>query len=581
MHKEQLKRRIAIAAKRKKADVVIKNGKIIDVFTSQVIDGDVAIADGMIVGIGDYEGKKIVDAKRRYICPGLIDSHVHMESSLVTPREFAKVIVPHGVTTIITDPHEIANVLGTKGIEFILNTTEGISLEVYVMLPSCVPASPFECPGAVLKAADLAPFLKHPRVHGLGEVMDFPAVKNADDDMLEKILLTLQYSSHIDGHAAGLTPEELNIYRTAQINTDHECATPEAALEEIKRGMYVIIREGSAAKDLLNLLPAVNEKNSRRFLFCTDDKEIDELLSEGSIDHNVRLSIQYGMDPFTAIQIASLNAAECYGLPHKGAVAPGYEADLIFVDSLEDFHVTTVFKKGKLVAENGQYIATDTTSSPISLDVINTVHMKDVKKSDLMIDMGSTTKAHVIEVIPNSLYTKNLIEEVDVENGLFQPSIDKDQLKIAVAERHHLTGKVGVGIVNGFEIKNGAMASTIAHDSHNLVTVGTNDNDMLVAIQHLAKIGGGLVVVQDENVIADLQCSIAGLISLESAEVVNEKLTCLSVALRKIGVSEKIAPFQLLSFLCLPVIPELKLTCDGIFDVVASKFLNVAVDEWK
>lgn len=577
MNKQQLKRRIAVAAKHEKADLVIKNGKIIDVFNSRVIEGDVAIADGMIVGIGNYDGIEVVDAKQRYICPGLIDAHVHTESSLVTPREFSHVVLPHGVTTIITDPHEYANVLGNRGIEFVLESTKDIPLEVYVMLPSTVPASPFECPGFILKAKDLAPLFKHARVLGLAEVMDFPSVKSGAEDMLDKILLTIKHSTHLDGHAAGLTPEELNIYRAAMINTDHETATPEEALERIQRGMYVIVREGAAAKDLVNLLPAITEKNSRRFLFCTDDKHIDDLIYEGSIDYNVRLAIQHGMDPITAIQIASLNAAECYGLETLGAVAPGYQADLVFVESLEDFHVSAVYKKGELVAKNGQYIAKEEKPFPIPLDILNTMHMKDVNKSDLAIHMGNSTKAHIIGLIPDSLYTENVIEEVIVQDGFFQPSIENDQLKIAVVERHHQTGKVGVGIVKGFGIKKGAIASTVAHDSHNLIVVGTNDEDMLIAIQHLKKIGGGLVGVRNGELIDDLQLAIAGLVSTENATFVSGKLESGRKHLREMGVPENIAAFELLAFLSLPVIPKLKLTCNGLFDMTANEFISVAV----
>lgn len=568
MDKQQLKKKIDVAAKQQLADIVIKNGKIIDVFNLNIIEADVAIMDGTIVGIGHYEGKEIIDAKQRYICPGLIDGHAHLESSFVTPQEYANVVVQHGVTTVITDPHEIANVLGIRGIEYMLEATEHLPIDVMFMLPSCVPSTSFEQAGAVLGAEQLAPFFSHHRVLGLGEVMDFPAVKNCDTQMINKLSTALQHSYHLDGHCAGLTAEEVNVFRAAGIRTDHECTTPEEALEQIKRGMYVMMRESSAAKDLLHLLPAVNHHNSRRFLFCTDGKMINDLIHDGSIDHHIRLSIQYGILPLLAVQMATLNAAECYGFTNKGAIAPGYQADFLFVDQLDSFEISAVFKNGKLVAENGRYINSEQVIQPVVREEITkSMHMKDTKESDFSIKMVETNDANIMKIIPNSLYTEKLVEKVDVRNGMFMPSVEKDQLKIAVIERHHDTDKIGLGIVKGFQIKTGAIASTFSHDSHHLVTVGTNDRDMRVAANELKQLGGGLIVVKDGETLAALSCPIAGLISLKKASVVNEKLLQINKALKMIGASNEILPFHTLSFLCLPVIPTIKLTCNGMFDV--------------
>ncbi|MCL6618052.1 MAG: amidohydrolase family protein, partial [Anoxybacillus ayderensis] len=342
-------KQLAVAAKKQLADVVVKNGKIVNVFTHEIVQADIAIADGKIVGIGTYDGHTIIDAKGKYVCPGLIDGHVHIESSMVTPSEFARVVVPHGVTTVITDPHEIANVLGEKGIEFMLNGSNDIPLDVYVMLPSCVPATDFEHAGATLHAEQLTPFFSHPRVLGLAEVMDYPSLLEGKQQMLAKLTAAMKANKLIDGHLAGLDETAVNVYRSANVHTDHECVTVNEALARVQRGMYVLIREGSVAKDLHKLLLAVNTYNARRFLFCTDDKHIDELVTEGSIDHHIRLAIQAGLNPLTAIQMATLNAAECYHLYTKGAIAPGYDADFLLVDDLQSFSITHVYKKGILV----------------------------------------------------------------------------------------------------------------------------------------------------------------------------------------------------------------------------------------
>jgi adenine deaminase len=572
--RDSLKRRIAAAAKREPADVVIKNGRIVDVFNLTIFEADIAITDGAIVGIGNYEGKEIIDAANKYVCPGFIDGHVHIESAMVPPYEFAKVVLPHGVTTVVTDPHEIGNVAGVEGIQFMIDASKDIPLTTYFVLPSCVPATPFENAGAVLKAEDLAPFYENEKVLGLGEVMDYPSVHHHQDEMIDKLSDALERGVCIDGHAAGVNADGINVYMTAGIRTDHECISAEEASERLQRGMYVMLREGSAAKDLKQLLKAVNEKNARRCLFVTDDKHLDELLEEGSIDFNVKLAIKEGMDPLLAIQVATLNAAECFGLKRKGAIAPGYDADLLMLDSLEDVSISSVYHAGLLVAENGECLPFKNNQSSISEKLTTSVQLDNIREQDLVIPIEGN-KANIIEIIPNSLVTNKRWESINVVDGKFQPSIKEDLLKIAVIERHHKTGNIGLGIVKGFEIHSGAMASTVAHDSHNIVVVGTNDQDMYLAIKTIEQMNGGLVVVKSGEVLATLPLPIAGLISDKNFNEVNNELKGINAALKNIGFTKDFNPFVTLSFLALPVIPELKLTDLGLFDVGTFKHIGL------
>ncbi|MCZ8497153.1 adenine deaminase [Priestia megaterium] len=572
--KTTLKKQLAVANKKTLADLVVKNGKIIDVFTLSIIEADIAIADGVIVGIGQYDGNNVVDAKGKYISPTFIDGHVHIESSMVTPKEFSKLLVPRGVTTVVTDPHEIANVSGKSGIEFMLQNSDSIPLDVFVNLPSSVPATPFESSGAVLKAADLAPFFSHSRVLGLAEVMDFPAVRDGDDDMLDKLQAANDANGVIDGHGSGLDATGVNIYRTANISTDHECVTAEEAIERIQRGMYVLIRQGSVAKDLKQLLPAVNERNARRFLFCTDDKHLDDLLTEGSIDYNVRFAIELGLDPLIAIQMASLNAAECYGLKDRGAVAPGYKADFILLDDLTDISAAHVYQNGELIAENGEMLSVQEEQIDLPTELMNSVHLKEFSIKKLTIPLQHN-RANIIEINPNSLLTNHIVEEVQVKQNEFQPSVENDQLKMAVVERHHLTGNIGLGIVKGFQLKDGAIATTIAHDSHNIVAVGTNDEDLAKAIAAIEEIGGGIVIIKDNEVIGSLPLSIGGLMSPHPYNEVNSLLKQLHGALHELDISQKFNPLLTLSFLSLPVIPCLKLTDKGLFNVKEFKHIPV------
>ncbi|SDH85341.1 Adenine deaminase [Alteribacillus persepolensis] len=578
--KEILKKRIDVASGRVQADVVIKNARIIDVFNHDIIEGeDVAIADGYIAGIGKYDGTKRIDANNRYLCPSFIDGHVHIESSMVAPSVFAQTVLPHGVTTIITDPHEIANVAGTSGIQFMLDDAKNTPLDIRLMLPSCVPATPFEHNGAALHAEDLEPFFNNPQVHGLAEVMDYPSVLHTEESMMNKLTMAQANSDYIDGHAAGLSYDALNVYGSAGIKTDHECSTVHEARERLRLGMYVMMREGSAAKDLTSILPLVNDHNARRFLFCTDDKHLDDLQENGSIDHHVRLSIEHGLSPLTAVQMASLNAAECYGLKTKGAIAPGYEADFLLLDNLEQVSIRAVYISGELQAENGTYAGKPLAAVTPPSSLTQTVHVPALTEQDLSIPL-SGERAHIIEVNPNRLITNKVTETVTVQNQTFSPSIERDQLKIAVLERHTGTGNIGLGIVKGFGIQHGAIASTIAHDSHNVVTAGTNDYDMITAVRVLGGMQGGLAVVQGGKTLAALPLPLAGLMSSETdSAVVGKHLREVNDALTVIGCSNAFDPILTLSFLTLPVIPALKLTDTGLFDV--SSFSHISIDPLK
>ena len=570
-----LKKRILVAGKKIPADTVVKEAKILNVFTGEWMEGDLAIVDGVIAGIGQYEGNEIIDAQGKIIVPGFIDGHVHIESSMLTPREFAKVVLQHGITAVVTDPHEIGNVAGTKGIQYMLEDAKQLPLDIFVMLSSCVPTTPFETNGARLDAEQLQPFLSEPEVLGLAEVMDFPSVASGSQTMLDKIAMTLDYGGVIDGHAAGLKREDLNIYMSAGIRTDHECTNSQEAKDRLDLGMYLMIREGTVAKNLEALLPVVTSKNSRRCLFVTDDKLIDDLVDEGSVDHIVRLAIKKGLDPVTAIQMVTINTAECFGLRHIGAIAAGYQADFLLLDDLESISIHQVYKKGTCIVKQGQVRETsfEGTSSAQSESLPN-IHAKEVTLKDLKIRLSSDV-CHVIGIIPNSLVTQHVKETVKVENGFFVPSIEKDQLLLAVIERHKATGNVGLGIVKGFQIKKGAIATTVAHDSHNIVAVGTSEQEMLAAIEQVIQTNGGLAVVAGKEVLASLSLPVAGLMSEEPYRVVHQALNKLNGTLEVIGAPNTFNPFLTLSFLTLPVIPELKLTDKGLFQFTSFSHIDV------
>ena len=577
MWRSSLTKRIAAASGSLPAETVIKNGKIIDVFNGEIIEGDIAIEDGYIVGIGNYEGTNVIDADGKYVSPAFIDGHVHIESSMVTPEEFAKVLLIHGVTSVIADPHEIANVLGADGIQYMLDSSDNLPFDFYFMLPSCVPATEFEHAGAKLASKDLQPFYQHPRVLGLAEVMNFPAVKMAEKDMMKKINQAQQAGKKIDGHGAGLSAMDINVYLAAGIRTDHESTTADQAKERLKRGMYLMIREGTVAKDLEQLIPIVNERNARRCLFVTDDKHLDDLIHDGSIDHNIRLAIHSGLSPITAIQMASINAAECFGLADKGAIAPGYKADFLLLDDLETIKISQVYKDGKLMADEGE-ISQFPPFHPVTptAKLRNSVRFNELSSDDFSIYLPSN-KANIIEIIPNSLETRHIIDEVTIcEKGYFQASTSEDLLKLAVIERHHMTNQIGLGIVKGLKLQSGAIATTIAHDSHNLIIAGTNDVDMAAAAKALQSIQGGLAVVNGGEIIAMLELSIAGLISEKPYQEVHSQLLTIRHALESIGASSQFNPFLTLSFLSLPVIPELKLTDKGLFQVSKFEHINIS-----
>jgi len=573
-----LKKRIAVSQQQHPADFILRNAQVADVFSLGWTTADVVVADGMIVAIdstGSFEALEEMDAKGRYVVPGLIDGHIHIESSMLTPVAFGDVLLPHGVTTVVTDPHEIANVSGMAGIQFMLNDAENSPMDIFVMLPSSVPSTSFENAGAVLEASDLQPLLSHPSVLGLAEVMDYPSVLSGGDKMLTKLAMTQDAGLRIDGHGAGLQNDEIRGYRAAGIQTDHECVTADEARNRVAQGMYVLIREGSAAKNLHDLLPAVTQHNARRFLFCTDDKHLDELVSEGSIDHAIRLAIAAGMAPLQAIQLATLNAAECYGLSQKGALAPGFEADFILLDDLDSFAIAAVWKKGKKVAENGAMVVVSSSSIQCPENILHSVHLPELTEESLSIPFLKGTTANIMKIIPNQLVTQHIIETVDVVNGAFVANIEHDQLKLAVIERHHLKHSIGLGIVKGFGLKTGAVATTIAHDSHNVIVLGANDADMLVAVKALQDMQGGLVVVNEGRVIASLSLPVAGLMTQVPLDEAVESLAGLHKALHSIHPTLDFHLFLTLSFLSLPVIPALKLTDTGLFDVVSFKHIPI------
>lgn len=573
--KEMLKNRIAVAGGQKPADTVVKNASIVNVFTGEMMEGDVAIVDGYFAGIGSYDGQEVIDAKGKIMIPGMIDAHVHIESSLLAPREFGKVVLSRGVTAVVTDPHEIANVAGAPGIEYMIEDAAHTELDMFVMLPSCVPAAPFESNGAVLEAEHLQPFINTPGVLGLAEVMDFPAVAEGKDAMADKLLMGHTERKVIDGHAAGLTAEGINIFMAAGIRTDHESVTAAEAKTRLDLGMYLMIREGTVAKDLDALFPAITERNARRCLFVTDDKLVDDLVEEGSVDHIVRRAVRKGLDPVTAVQMVTLNAAECFGLQHLGAVAPGYQADFVLLDDLESFNIHDVYKKGRLVSTNVRPLEdTKRGASSASLPGINA---GEVKAGHLALPLASDF-CRLIEIVPNSIVTKERKEQVTVEDGHFYISPEADQLKIAVIERHAASENIGVGIVKGLGLKSGAIATTISHDSHNIIAAGTSDKDILAAVRHVIQSNGGMAVVQEEKVSASLPLSVAGLMAEEPWEQVYERLSLLNQALDSLGAPQDFDPFLTLSFLALPVIPELKMTEKGLFDFRSFSHVKVEAE---
>ncbi|WP_105617445.1 adenine deaminase [Vallitalea okinawensis] len=562
--------RVRIARGDRKAELVLKNCQIINVFNGQIEKGDIAIQDGLIVGIGEYEGLKEVNIDGQFVCPGFIDGHVHIESSLLTPPQFAKAVMPKGTTTVIADPHEIANVCGLKGIDYMLKASEKLPLDVYIMLPSCVPSTDYENAGAVLLAEDLQRVKDYPHVLGLGEMMNYPGVMLGNTKVHKK--LELMKDRLIDGHAPDVKGKSLNAYITAGVKTDHECTSVEELEEKVAKGMYVHIREGSATRNLKTLIRGVTPRNNRRILFCTDDKHPIDIKKEGHINYNVKLAIEKGIDPVVAIQMATLNIAECYGLKGKGAIAPGYEADLLVFQDLRAVSINQVFKKGELVAKDNEALfETETVPDPRIMDTVNLHDINDIS-FDIQLESGF---AKVIQLIEDNIITKKVTRKVDVEDSLFRYHEKLDILKLAVIERHKGTGNVGLGLVEGYGLKKGAVALTIAHDSHNIIVIGVNDQDMRLAVSELKRTKGGITICSDGQVLQTLPLEVGGLMTDSPIEEVEAKIELMEKIAKDKGVSSSIDPFLTLAFLALPVIPELKLTDCGLFDVNTFSFVDI------
>ena len=574
--KETIMSMIDVAMGKVKAQLVFKNINVINVFTEEIYKADVAIHDGYIAGIGEYSGAVELDMEGKYICPGFIDGHVHIESSMVTPAEFARAVMPRGTTTIVADPHEIANVKGIAGIKYIIEGAENIPLDIFIMLPSCVPATPFENSGSVLKAEDLLELINHPKVLGLGELMDFPSVITCEKNIINKIVLAKNAHKMMDGHAPGLSGKELNAYILPGVRTEHECSTAEEAVERLRLGMFIMLREGSAARNVVNLLPAVNEATLSRCLFCTDDRHPEDILNQGHIDNNIRIAVQNGFDPIKAIQMATINAARCYNLPNIGAVAPGYKANVVILNNLANIDIYQVYKKGRLVAEGGKALF-DLRSINDS-KMRNSVNIKKMEQNSFA--MGTIDGlTNVIGLMPHSLVTNKLELRVISKDEEYFDIDGNKLLKIAVVERHHQTGNIGLGLVKGMGLQKGAIASTVAHDSHNIVVIGDNDEDMLCAVNHLQSIGGGVCIASEGEIIHSLALPIAGLMSDLSLEEVHIKLKVMLDTAYSMGVSREYEPFMTLAFLALPVIPELKITDLGLFDTVQYKFCSLKAEQ--
>ena len=579
MEKQLLKRLIDTAAGRIPADLVIKNSIIVDVYQSTMIEGkDIAITDGYIAGIGDYQGLREIDAKGQFASPGFIDSHIHIESSYVTPEEIGKLIVPLGTTTIIADPHEIVNVCGMTGLHYMMEAAQGTKLDIKYMLPSCVPATPFEHAGAVIDAKTMERPLKDSQILGLGEFMDYMGVVKAEDDVLDRLLVAINEGKIIDGHSPGLAGSELNAYAVSGIHTDHECSTVEDMRNRLSCGLYILLREGSACHDLRNLLKAVTPANSRRCLLCSDDRQPETILRQGHLDDHLRICVEEGVDPITAIQMASLNAAECYGLKDRGAISPGLRADIVLVNNLKNFHAQRVFVKGEEAGRDGKYLP-EVNRCDIS-SVKGKFHVKDFSVKKLCLRLNSKS-VNVIDILPGGVVTAKGIADVERnEKNEFVWQPERDIVKVAVVERHQYTGNVALGLLRGYGIKSGAIALSIAHDSHNIIVIGTNDGDMAFAVERLIQQGGGIVLAKNCMIINALPMEVGGIMSDKSGEWVSKKLSQIHKdAFIQLGIHITLDPVMTLCFMSLAVIPEIKLTDMGLFDVTKSEFIPIEADE--
>ena len=556
---------IDVAAGRAPADLVLKNAVYVNVFSGELEKRDIAVAEGLIVGLGSYSGTEEVDMTGKIVCPGFIDAHIHLESSLVSPAEFARAVIPHGTTTVITDPHEIANVMGEAGIEYMLAATEGLPVDVRFMIPSCVPASPMDESGANLDYRDIDSFFEHPRVQGLAEMMNFPGIISADSETVAKIVASQAHHKKIDGHAPGLRGNDLNAYISAGVYSDHECADMADALEKLRLGQFIMIREGTAAKNLEALMPLIlTEQYYGRCMFCTDDKHPSDLLEKGHIDYICREAVRMGADPIRTVQVACLHAARYFLLNNRGAIAPGYLADFAIVEDLKDFHVVTVYKKGQLVYQDGQVADFPLPVIPEHLTRLahDTFHLPVLTPASF----AETRRKGLIGMVPGQIIT----QDAGYADGV---DVTRDILKMAVIERHKNTRHIGIGYLTGYGLKAGAVATSVSHDSHNIICVGENDRDMALAANRIARNKGGIVVVRDGKLLAELPLEIGGIMSERPLEEVNTLLESAKAAAYTLGVSRDIDPFMTLSFMALPVIPTLRLTTRGVIDVNTQQYI--------
>lgn len=554
---------IAVAAGREKADLVLKNAKYLNVFSNEFLCGDIAVANGLIAGVGKYDGKTEIDVSGKLVLPGFIDAHIHLESSMVTPAEFAKAVVAHGTTTVITDPHEITNVMGIDGVEYMIQASQNLPIDVHFMMPSCVPATEIDESGAELDCKDIDLYLDNKKVLGLAEMMNYVGVINGDKNVLSKIVTSQAHHKKIDGHAPELSGNDLNAYIAAGVYSDHECSTFENALEKLRKGQFIMIREGTAAHNLKALMPLLTQQYYSRCMFATDDKHPSDLLYGGHIDYIVKQALKNGADPIVALKTATHHAARYFLLNNKGAIASGYLADIVVVDNLEDFNVETVFKRGKLVFDGEvKDFSVPTVDEKLAEKCFDTFHLDSVTPSSFKVD----GKLGLIGLVGGELLTRNLgtADKIDVEN---------DILKIACIERHKGTNHIGVGYVKGYSLKSGAVATSVAHDSHNIITVGCNDDDIAVAVNAIKDSKGGIAVVENGKIKALLELPIAGLMSDEPLTTVNEKLENAKSSAYELGADKSIDPFMTLSFLSLPVIPSLRITTKGVFDAENWKML--------
>ena len=559
------KRRIINAASgREPADLVLKNATYVNVFANQLCTADIAVAEGLIVGMGQYSGEVEVDCTGKIVLPGFLDAHIHLESALVSPKEFVKAVLPHGTTTVVTDPHEIANVMGTDGIEYMLQATEDLPVDVRFMLPSCVPATPLDESGAILDYRSLDSFYDHPRVQGLAEMMNFVGIIAGDDQPVEKIVAAQAHHKKIDGHAPDLVGNDLNAYIAAGVYSDHECHDLNDAIAKLERGQFIMIREGTAAQNLDALMPLLCDKYSERCMFCSDDKHPSDLLEKGHIDYMVKRAIALGADPITAVKVACHNAARYFLLNNRGAIAPGYLGDFVIIDNFQDFHIEKVFKKGELLVENG--VVKDFPVPPIEPYLVershNTFHVETLTAEDFT----ERRPRGIIGMVDGEITTVDAgySDRIDVEY---------DVLKIAVVERHKNTHHIGIGFIQGYGLKSGAVATSVSHDSHNIIVVGTSEADMAAAVNRVVELNGGIVVWDNGAPKAEVPLAIAGIMSDEPLVTVNEKLETAKAAAHALGVNPGIDPFMTLSFMALPVIPSLRITTRGVFDVTTQSYV--------